>query len=102
MWTAKLLRNRDFPFRPVHLQIAGYGVCLPFGSFAHGFIAQMSLRIMIGAGSVAALASLSWFVVHPTCATRIEACFASSSLPEVWMGIGCTGSLLGTLALPVA
>lgn len=106
MQISKMLRNRDLPFRPVRLQIVCYRVCLPFGSLATDFTARMTLRIMIGAASVAALASLSWVILHPTCVEAIEACLASSSLPDIWIGIGCAGALLcillGTLAAPCA
>ncbi|WP_339113984.1 hypothetical protein [Thioclava sp. GXIMD2076] len=106
MRISKMLRNRDLPFSPVRLQIACYRACLPFGSLAPDFTARMTLRITISGASVAAVASLSWLVLRPTCAEPVEACLAHSSLPNVWIGIGCTGALLcilfGTLVAPCA
>lgn len=106
MRISKMLRNRDLSFPPVRLQIACYRACLPFGSLAPDFTARMTLRITIGAASVAALASLSWLVFTPTCAEAVEACLAHSSLAQVWTGIGCASALLcilfGTLVAPCA
>ncbi|MEQ9449212.1 MAG: hypothetical protein RLN70_09955 [Rhodospirillaceae bacterium] len=54
----------------------------------------MTLRIMVGSASFAALASLNWLAFRPRCAEAVKACLARSSLPEVRIGIGCAGALL--------